>query len=86
MEIALPSEAAEREKTRGGETDIPSVGVVEVREEEDSTDEKSDQHESPVHFVQESVLLFVLRAERSRKRAKEREEKRAVQLGESWRG
>lgn len=23
---------------------IPSIGVVEVREEEDSTDEKSDQH------------------------------------------
>lgn len=47
-----------------GKTDIPSIDVVEVREEEDSTDEKSDQHKSPIHFVQESVLLFVLRAEK----------------------
>lgn len=45
-------------------TDIPSIDVVEVREEEDSTDEKSDQHKSPIHLVQESVLLFVLRAEK----------------------
>lgn len=51
-------------RNRDGETDIPSIGVVEVREEEDSTDEKSDQHKSPIHFVQDSVLLFVLRAEK----------------------
>lgn len=61
------SEAAEHEKNRDGKTDIPSIDVVEVREEEDSTDEKSDQHKSPIHFVQESVLLFVLRAERNKR-------------------
>lgn len=73
-----------------GRTDIPSIDVVEVREEEDSTDEKSDQHKSPIHFVQESVLLFVLRAEKNRERSRERDrlrvEKQAVQFGESSRG
>lgn len=70
-----------------GKTDIPSIDVVEIREEEDSTDEKSDQHKSPIHLVQESVLLFVLRVEKTEgegERVKEREkEKQAVQVGES---
>lgn len=30
---------------------IPAVNIVEVGEEKDSTDEESDQHESPIHFV-----------------------------------
>lgn len=59
-------------RNRDGETDIPSIGVVEVREEEDSTDEKSDQHKSPIHFVQDSVLLFVLRAEKKVERGKKK--------------
>lgn len=44
--------------------DVPSIDVVEVREEEDPKDEKSDQHKSPIHFVQQSVLLFVLRVKK----------------------
>lgn len=63
---------------RDGKTDIPSINVVEVREEEDSTDEKSDQHKSPVHFVQECVLFFVLRAEKrgtGREKVERRERK-----------
>lgn len=79
------SKTAEHEKT-DGKKDIPSIDVVEVREEEDSTDEKSDQHKSPIHFVQESVLLFVLRAGKKTEGEKEREkEKQAVQFGKSWR-
>ncbi len=86
----LPTQAQRDSRTwenRDGKTDIPSIDVVEVREEEDSTDEKSDQHKSPIHFVQESVLLFVLRAEKKqRERSREREkEKQAVQFGKGWR-
>lgn len=60
------SVTAAHEKPEDRKIDIPSIDVVEVREEEDSTDEKSDQHKSPIHFVQESVLLFVLRVGRKK--------------------
>ena len=49
---------------------LPAVGVVEVGEEQNSTDEESDQHESAIHFMKKSVLLLVLRGtkrERERK-------------------
>ena len=77
-------------RERETERDIPAVGVVEVREEEDSTDEKSDQHSSPIHFMQESVLLFVLRTgegqERGqRERMRQRGTRRQVQFGEKQR-
>lgn len=80
MLVADPklSETAEHEKNRDGKTDIPSIDVVEVREEEDSTDEKSDQHKSPIHFVQESVLLFVL-SEKKRGRGLEWGRKKSKQ-------
>ena len=52
----------ERVQRRG----IPAVSVVEVREEKNSTDEESDQHENSIHFVQESILLLVLKRERER--------------------
>lgn len=71
---------------RDGKTDIPSINVVEVREEEDSTDEKSDQHKSPIHFVQECVLFFVLRAEKrgtGREKKEGEKEKQAVEFSES---
>lgn len=34
----------EKKQRQKRKKNIPSIGVVEVREEEDSTDEKSDQH------------------------------------------
>lgn len=40
---------------------IPAIGVVEVGEEKNSTDEKSDQHDCSVNFMKESVLLLVLK-------------------------
>lgn len=44
--------AKEREIARSWEMrPIPAINIVEVGEEKDSTDEESDQHESPIHFV-----------------------------------
>lgn len=39
---------------------LPAVGVVQVGEEQHSTAEEREQHEDPVDFVQESVLLLIL--------------------------
>lgn len=91
IDILLLRELAAKAQREGrtwensdGKIDIPSIDVVEVREEEDSTDEKSDQHKSPIHFVQESVLLFVLRAEKKRERF-ERERKREKKKSKQYR-
>lgn len=86
VQVTDPSSARHQNmrKTEMEKKDIPSIDVVEVREEEDSTDEKSDQHKSPIHFVQESVLLFVLRAggKKNRGRGRERGTKKSKQY--SW--
>lgn len=42
---------SEKQPEEGQWRPIPAVNIVEVGEEKDSTDEESDQHESPVHFV-----------------------------------
>ena len=55
----------ERVQRRG----IPAVSVVEVREEKNSTDEESDQHENSIDFMKEGMLLLILReGERERER------------------
>lgn len=59
---------------------IPAIGVVEVGEEKNSTDEKSDQHECSINFMKESVLLLVLKHDK-----KDRQRRRKGDTGVSTR-
>lgn len=56
--IALPWDGHWHQIKRNG--CIPAISVVEVREEDNSTDEEGDQHEDSIHLMEESMLLFVL--------------------------
>lgn len=53
---------------------IPAIGVVQVGEEKNSTDEKSDQHESSINFMKESMLLLVLKHLKEDREGRRKEE------------
>ena len=48
-----------------GQARVPPVGPVQVGEEQHPAAKEAEQHQGPVHFVQQGVLLFVLRAGRA---------------------